>query len=179
MADQKDVYFQTSDDVKLHYIDAGEGETIVFIPGWTMPARIWEKQVAYFSHFAHVVAFDPRSQGESDVAGSGHNPQRRGQDIKELIDHLNVEQVTLVGWSLGVLEALSYIQQYGESQLAAAVFVDNSVGEDPPAGGSNPMPEIRKNRQHGTELFVRSMYKSKQSERYLAGITADSLKTPL
>ena len=41
-------YFQTSDDVTLHYLEAGSGPTIVFVPGWTMPAEIWEHQLRYF-----------------------------------------------------------------------------------------------------------------------------------
>ena len=83
-------FFVTSDGVRLHYLEAGPraGHTIVFVPGWTMPAWIWGPQIQAFAQRYHVVAFDPRGQGESDVPPSGYEPGRRGQDIAELIAKL-------------------------------------------------------------------------------------------
>ncbi len=127
-----DGWFTTSDGVRLHYIEQGRGHTIVLVPGWTMPAWIWAEQIADFSRFYHVIAFDPRSQGDSDVARDGYEPVRRGRDIAELIAHVATEPVLLVGWSLGVLDSLAYIHTDGDSAIAGLVLVDNSVGEDPP-----------------------------------------------
>ncbi|MGC1476594.1 MAG: alpha/beta hydrolase, partial [Terriglobales bacterium] len=62
----KSDFFKTSDGVRIHYLEAGSGRPIVFIPGWTMPAWIWQKQIDEFSKKYHVIAVDPRSQGESD-----------------------------------------------------------------------------------------------------------------
>ena len=49
-------FFTTSDGVRLHYLEAGPrtAHTIVFVPGWTMPAWIWAPQIAAFSHAYHV-----------------------------------------------------------------------------------------------------------------------------
>src|SRR5579864_5701780 len=79
--------FVTSDGVRLHYLEAGppNGHTLVFIPGWTMPAWIWISQIQYFSPRYHVIAFDPRGQGDSGVPATGYEPIRRGQDISELL----------------------------------------------------------------------------------------------
>ena len=66
-------YFVTSDGVRLHYLEAGPrlGHTIVFVPGWTMPAWIWQPQIRAFAQRYHVVAFDPRGQGDSDAPRVG------------------------------------------------------------------------------------------------------------
>src|ERR1700744_4694772 len=79
--------FTTSDGVRLHVIDAGPHSqpTIVFVPGWTMPAWIFGAQIQAFSNAYHVVALDPRGQGESEIAPSGYDHLRRGQDIADLI----------------------------------------------------------------------------------------------
>ena len=69
-----DRYFLTSDGVRLHYGDSGRGRTIVMVPGWTMPAWIFDPQIRAFSQYLRVVAFDPRSQGDSEVAATGHDP---------------------------------------------------------------------------------------------------------
>ena len=55
--------------MRLHYLEAGPrlGHTIVFVPGWTMPAWIWAPQIQAFGQQYHVMAFDPRGQGDSDA----------------------------------------------------------------------------------------------------------------
>jgi non-heme chloroperoxidase len=124
-----DRYFLSSDGVRLHYLEAGlpTAHTIIFVPGWTMPAWIWAPQIAAFEHSYHVVAFDPRGQGDSQIAASGYEPRRRGQDIAELIARMGQPSVLLVGWSLGVLDALAYVHADGDRMLAGLVLVDNSV----------------------------------------------------
>ena len=127
-------FFTASDGTRLHYLEAGpaNAETIVFVPGWTMPAWIWQPQIDAFSARFHVIAFDPRGQGQSEIALSGYDPDRRGRDIEELIQAEGGDPVLLVGWSLGVLDALSYVAQCGDARIAGLVLVDNSIGEDPP-----------------------------------------------
>ena len=51
-----------------------------------MPAWIGDPQIQYFAEHYHVVALDPRSQGDSDKPLEGNSPERRAQDIKELDD---------------------------------------------------------------------------------------------
>lgn len=179
-AEIKSLFFVTSDGVRLHYLEAGEGKSLIFIPGWTMPAEIWEPQIKYFSEKFHVVALDPRSQGESEIARNGNEPKRRAEDIKDLIDTLKADQITMVGWSLGVLEALTYIKFFGQDHVDALVLVDNSVGEDPPpARDPTFLERLKKDRKRTVEGFVRGMYKRPQSETYYQGIITQALKTPL
>jgi len=93
-------FFTTSDGVRLHYLEAGPptAHVIVFVPGWTMPAWIWGPQIEALAGRYHVVAFDPRGQGDSEVAATGYEPQRRGEDIAELIGHLGPAPVLVRGW---------------------------------------------------------------------------------
>ncbi|MEK6244990.1 MAG: alpha/beta hydrolase [Pseudomonadota bacterium] len=173
-------YFTTSDGVRLHYIAEGAGETLLFVPGWLMPAEIWRRQIEYFSRKYRVIAFDPRSQGDSQVAPSGNNIQRRAEDLNELIEHLQSRRVVLIGWSLGVLEALLYIKTHGDDKVAALVFVDNSVGEEPPPkGGSTIRDRGPWDREREVADFVRAMFKSPQSPRYLTWLTGEAMRTPL
>ena len=174
----RDGVFVTSDGVRLHYLEAGPptGRTIVLVPGWTMPAWIWAPQIAAFSRAYHVVAFDPRGQGESDAPARGYTPERRGQDIAELIARLRAP-VLLVGWSLGVLDSLAYLHLHGDAAIAALVLVDNSVGEEPaPLPGRRPTPPI----PHARFIarFVRTMFHVPQPATYLNRLTEASLRTP-
>jgi non-heme chloroperoxidase len=174
-------YFISSDGVRLHYLEggAGLGHTIVFVPGWTMPAWIWEPQIQAFSHRYHVVAFDPRGQGDSDAPASGYEPGRRGQDIAELIAHLAPVPVLLVGWSLGVLDSLAYVHEHGDAAVAGLVLIDNSVGEAPLP--PRPVPHRRAPvLPHAIAMhrFVAGMFLHPQSEAYLDQLTEATLHTP-
>jgi len=173
----RDGFFVTSDGVRLHYLEAGPpaGRTIVLVPGWTMPAWIWAPQIAAFSHAYHVIAFDPRGQGKSDAPSWGYTPERRGQDIAELVALFHTK-VLLVGWSLGVLDSLAYLHQRGDAAVAGLVLVDNSVGEEPAPPPGRPTPRIPHARFMAR--FVRAMFHAPQPAAYLDRLTEASLRTP-
>jgi non-heme chloroperoxidase len=175
-----DRWFTTSDGIKLHYIEQGVGQTIVLVPGWTMPAWIFQAQIADFSRQYHVVALDPRGQGQSDIAPDGYDQERRGADIGELIRHVAARPVLLVGWSLGVLDSLAYLHSDGDIAIAGLVLVDNSVGEDPPPPPpKHPMHASRHlPRDVMMRNFVRGMFRNPQSVQYLEQLTDVCLRTP-
>lgn len=177
----EDRFFTTSDGVRLHYLDAGRGRTILFIPGWSMPAFIWQRQIAALSPRWRTVAMDPRSQGRSQVARSGHEPTRRGRDIGEIIERLGADRVVLVGWSLGVLDSLAYLHETGDRRIAGLVLVDNSIGEGtpPPARPSTFFASLRRDREAHMRAFVRGMYQTPQDSAYLDSVTRAALTTPL
>lgn len=175
-------FFRTSDDLQLHYLEGGDkaNPTIVFVPGWTMPAFIWHPQMDALSAKYHVVALDPRSQGESDKPADGLYPERRAQDIEELINHLGVTDVTLVGWSLAVPESLVYVDRFGTDKLRGLVLVDGFVKIDPQLANSlyGLLKAPQLDRAKWTDGFVRSMYRKPQSEDYLRSIEQASMRTP-
>ena len=79
-----DMAFTTSDGVRLHVIEAGSprAQTIVLVPGWTMPAWIFQAQINAFSRTYHVVALDPRGQGDSDIPPGGYNQVRSSTPVR-------------------------------------------------------------------------------------------------
>jgi len=196
---QKEVqseYFTTSDSVELHFLKAGSGPPIIFVPGGSMPAEIWEPQLYHFSENHTVIAFDPRSQGRSEKPTNGHHRTRRGQDIGELLEHLDGPPAVVVAWSLGVLELLTYTDQFGADLLRALVLVDMYIGVDEELDEPHPhlaelktwiygiqhnrrgIYGIQHNRREWTRQWVRSMFRSEQTEEYLDDITEMVLRTP-
>jgi microsomal epoxide hydrolase len=178
----KDGFVKTSDGTRLHYIEAGEGTPIVFIPGWMMPGWIWQKQIDGLSKKYRVIAVDPRSQGESDKPDYGHLPETRARDYKELVDQLGLKQPVLIGWSMGCGELLSYVEQFGEDGIRGLVLVDGLI----PA---NQNPEIvsvlsqwtnqlQQDRQKEADVFARAMYKKPQPEDYIQRVKHATLEVP-
>jgi microsomal epoxide hydrolase len=178
----KSDFFKTSDGIRIHYLEAGSGRPIVFIPGWTMPAWIWQKQIDEFSKHYRVIAVDPRSQGESDKPTYGHLPETRARDYKELVDHLSLKHPVLVGWSMGCGELVKYAEQFGTDNLGGLVLVDgllqDKLSPELFAYVLGWMNQLQQDRQKQVDGFVRSMYKKPQTEDYLKRVMDASEQVP-
>jgi non-heme chloroperoxidase len=156
--------------------------SILFVPGFTMPAWIWENQIAYFSAKYRVVAMDLRSQGESSKTGEGDYPAAHARDIKAVIEQLHLAPVVLVGWSMGVPEVAAYVEQFGTRDLAGIVLVDGVAALDLTPeyikGSIEFLKGMQTNRAQMTDGFVRSMFRKPQKEEYLQKLINASLATP-
>lgn len=178
--------FINNGDVKIHYISKGESlassPTLLFIPGLSMPAWIFDKQLQYFSQWYPVVAMDPRSQGESTQTLEGHHAMQRACDIKAVVDELHLKPVVLIGWSLAVSEVISYLDQFGSDGVAGIVLIDGLVGFDLNSNlvreGINYWFEFQKDRSKNTDEFVRGMFRQPQEKEYLEGLVEASLRMP-
>lgn len=172
-------HFTTSDSVELHYLEAGSGPTIVFVPGWTMPAWIWERQLERFAASHHVVALDPRGQGESEKPSHGYHATRRARDVCELLEHLGGEPAVVVGWSIAVQEVLVCAHEFGAEDIRAAVLVDHPVDLDADRDFARDRIEnLQVDRENWTREFVDRMHESPPSEEYLEALTRAALSTP-
>jgi non-heme chloroperoxidase len=174
-------HFVTSDGVKLHYLEAGSGAPIVFVPGWTMPAWIWEPQLKHFGATYHVVALDPRGQGRSEKPGHGYHATRRARDISELLEHLGVGPAVVVGWSLAVQEALVCTHEFGTERIRALVLVDHPVLIDSALAltlAGERARCLQVDREAWTRQFVEEMLRSPPSDAYLDALTEAALATP-
>ncbi|MSP04765.1 MAG: alpha/beta hydrolase [Acetobacteraceae bacterium] len=173
-------YFTASDGTRLHYLYAGpaSGRMLVLIPGWTMPAWIFTPQIAELSRQYRVIAFDPRAQGESEVARGGYTHMRRAQDIAELLGQLGPGPMVLVAWSLAVLETLAYVKAHGEGRVDGLILVDNSVGEEPPPPAPLPLSGPKPPHEAAMRAFVHGMFRRPQSPAYLDRLTRATLRVP-
>jgi non-heme chloroperoxidase len=151
---------------------------MVFVPGWLVPAEIWERQLRHFVSTHRVVAMDPRSQGRSERPTDGHYFSRRGQDIGELISHLDAGPALVVAWSSGVAELLTYLGESGTAAIRAAVLVDMFLGFDSEIGEPHPFePALRprlvglqRDRANWTREFVDDLFGAEQPVEYLETI---------
>lgn len=165
-----------SDGVVLSAIETiGAGSaplTIVLIPGWCMPAWLWQPQLDVLGAHYPTLALNPRGQGESEVPDSGYNFERRATDIHEFLQPY--QNVVLVGWSLGALEVLEYAHRFGEEHLAGLVLVDSSVGELPvPPPGGTFLDTLREKRDATLDEFVRAMYAKPRPENEITALLQD------
>ena len=117
-------YLEVAPGVDIYYEDEGEGPPLVLIPGWTFTTKVFDHQFAAFSGSHRVISFDPRSHGRSTVTTDGNNYATQAADLAKLLDHLNVENPVLLGWSAGSLTAWHHVRNQGTGGIAGVVSVD-------------------------------------------------------
>jgi non-heme chloroperoxidase len=133
------------DAIRLHIEDTGgDGRPVVLIHGWPLSARAWEPQVLVLQAAGYrVVAYDRRGFGRSDKPESGYSYDALADDLQQVLVQCALQDVTLVGFSMGGGEVARYIARHGESRLhsvvlAAAVLPYMMNTTDNPEGPLTP-----------------------------------------
>lgn len=156
--------------------------SILFVPGWTMPAWIWQSQIDYFAHDYRVVAMDPRSQGQSSQTSDGLYPAVMARDIKAVVDQLHLAPVVIVAWSMAVVETMAYVDQFGTGDFAGMILVDNDAGGRAPADSDQDfglLKGVLEDRQKTTDGFIRNLnFKKPHPEDYISKVEKASLQVP-
>jgi non-heme chloroperoxidase len=114
----------TKDKTQIYYKDWGSGKPVVFSHGWPLNADAWESQMVFLvSHGFRCIAHDRRGHGRSDQPGNGNNMDTYADDLAELLELLDLKEVTLIGHSAGGGEVARYIGRHGTSRAAKVVLL--------------------------------------------------------
>jgi non-heme chloroperoxidase len=115
---------ENSGSIDLYYEDHGNGKPVVLIHGWPLSGRSWEKQIpALLDAGYRVVTYDRRGFGDSSKPTFGYDYDTFVEDLRHLLIKLNLNEVTLVGFSMGGGEVARYLGKYGSNLVKKAVFV--------------------------------------------------------
>jgi non-heme chloroperoxidase len=121
-------YIETSDKTKLFYTDWGQGAPVILIHGWPVNSDMWEYQSqALIDAGYRVIAYDRRGFGRSSKPLSGYDYNTFAADLNELITKLDLQKVSLVGFSMGGGEIARYLSRYGSERVAKTVLVSSVV----------------------------------------------------
>lgn len=116
----------TPDGVELYYKDWGpkDGPVVTFSHGWPLSSDSWESQmISLASEGFRVVAHDRRGHGRSSQPWDGNDMDHYADDLAAIINTLDLNDVTLVGFSTGGGEVARYIGRHGTDRVAKAVLV--------------------------------------------------------
>ena len=90
-------FFTASDGAHIYFEDVGQGLPILMVPGFLCTTKFFEKNALALSEEFRVITMDPRGQGYSSKTCGGNTLKRHAQDIRELLDHLELQHVVLLG----------------------------------------------------------------------------------
>ena len=110
--------------INIYYNDLGKGKNVVFIHGWPLSSEMWEYQITEFYQKGwRCITYDRRGFGKSDWPSGGYDYDTLAGDLKSLMEELDLQDVTLVGFSLGGGEIARYFSLYGGARVSKVVLI--------------------------------------------------------
>jgi len=114
----------TKDGTSIYFKDWGTGKPVVFSHGWPLSADAWDAQMLFLGqHGFRVIAHDRRGHGRSGQSWEGNNLDTYADDLAEVINALDLKEITLVGHSTGGGEVTRYVGRHGNARVAKLVLI--------------------------------------------------------
>jgi pimeloyl-ACP methyl ester carboxylesterase len=115
---------ENSGPIELYYEDHGSGRPVVLIHGYPLDGSSWELQARELLDAGHrVITYDRRGFGRSSKAGTGYDYDTFADDLKTVLETLDLTDVTLVGFSMGTGELARYVGRHGADRVAKLAFL--------------------------------------------------------
>lgn len=115
---------ENNHDIEIYYEDHGTGQPVVLIHGYPLNGHSWEKQERVLLDAGYrVVTYDRRGFGQSSQPVIGYDYDTFAADLKTLLDHLDLNDIVLAGFSMGTGEVTRYLGTYGSARVSKAVLM--------------------------------------------------------
>lgn len=149
-----DKFIETAPNVKLYVKDYGKGNPVILIHGWPLSNEMWEYQIENLvSNNYRVITYDRRGFGKSCQPWNGYDYNTLTDDLKAIIDQLELTNITLVGFSMGGGEVVRYFSRYGGQNVSKVVLVSSVI---PYLAQSDDNPDGRtKEKNEATQLAIK------------------------
>jgi non-heme chloroperoxidase len=111
-------------DIEIYYEDHGSGHPVVLIHGYPLNGRSWERQQRELLAAGYrTINYDRRGFGLSSQPTTGYDYDTFAADLNALLDHLALDEVDLVGFSMGTGEVTRYLGKYGSGRVRKAALL--------------------------------------------------------
>jgi non-heme chloroperoxidase len=115
---------ENSADIEIHYEDHGSGNPIVLIHGYPLDGNSWERQERELLASGYrVITYDRRGFGRSSQPTVGYDYDTFAADLHALIEHLNLSDIVLAGFSMGSGEVTRYLGTHGSGRVRRAALL--------------------------------------------------------
>ena len=112
-------FIEVEENVRLHITDLGEGDPVVLIHGWPLSNAMYEYQYQYLiKEGCRVIGISLRGFGLSDKPYGKYNYDVFADDIKIVLETLEIEDAVLGGFSMGAAVAIRYAAMYNAAHIS-------------------------------------------------------------
>jgi non-heme chloroperoxidase len=112
------------EEVHLAYSDYGTGDPVVLIHGWPLSREMWEYQINDLVEAGYrVIKYDRRGFGSSSKPWNGYDYDTLAADLNAIMEELNLNDATLVGFSMGGGEVVRYLTNYGSQRVKKIILI--------------------------------------------------------
>jgi non-heme chloroperoxidase len=114
---------ENSADIEIHYEDHGSGQPVVLIHGYPLDGNSWERQERELLAAGYrVITYDRRGFGRSSQPTVGYDYDTFAADLNALLEHLDLNDIVLGGFSMGSGEVTRYLGNYGSARVSKAAL---------------------------------------------------------
>jgi pimeloyl-ACP methyl ester carboxylesterase len=115
---------RTRDGIGLFHREWGSGQPLLFVHSLSLSSTMWSYQEAFLGdHGIRCVSYDRRGHGRSDAPAHGYDLNTLADDLSAVVDSLDLQDLVLVGHSMGCGEIIRYIGRHGTSRVAKVVLL--------------------------------------------------------
>jgi non-heme chloroperoxidase len=110
--------------IEIHYEDHGSGRPVVLIHGYPLNGNSWERQERdLLANGYRAISYDRRGFGRSSQPTVGYDYDTFAADLNALLEHLDLSDIALVGFSMGTGEVSRYLGSYGSKRVRRAALL--------------------------------------------------------
>ncbi len=144
------------DDIEVYFEDRGKGEPLLFLHGFPFDHQMWSSQLGALAGKCRVIAPDLRGFGDSSRPEGVYTMTRFADDLRKLLDQLEIKKVTMIGLSMGGYIALAFAERC-QGRLKRLVLSNTRSAADAESARKNRYHAVERIKEEGVGFLIRDM----------------------
>ena len=171
-------------NTQISYSDSGKGTAIVLLHGFLENKEMWQNFIPEFSIKNRIITIDLLGHGETECLGYVQTMEENAAAVNEVISHLRIRKVILVGHSMGGYVALAFAELYPEKTKGIVLLNSTSRAdnEERKKNRDRAIVAVKQNYSNFIRMAIVNLFSEENREKLLdeiENVKTDALKTPL
>lgn len=170
--------------INIFYTDNGKGNTIVLLHGFLENSTMWDEFVPELSKNNRVICIDLLGHGKTGCLGYIHTMELMAETVKQVLNHLKINQATLIGHSMGGYVCLAFAENYPEI-VKGVCLMNSTINEDSLERKKNrdrAIMAVKNNYKAFVRIAIVNLFRPKNRKIFsekIKHIKEEALKTPV
>lgn len=152
---------------KIHYTDSGKGRAVIFLHGFLENSKMWNALVPELIQKNRVICIDLLGHGQTECLSYVHTMEDMADVVHHVVQELDLEEVILVGHSMGGYVALAFAELYPE-MMKGLILVNSTAKEDSPERKANrdrAILAVKQNHKAAISMSISNLFSEENRDR--------------